>query len=63
MNPGPTAFTDDCMHTQASPVETLARETVAWLCPDCDEQLPANWQPSRLPPFVPDPRLTSRVRE
>ena len=32
-----------CAHGEAVPVETLDGETVAWLCPACDEQLPADW--------------------
>lgn len=32
-----------CAHAEAVPVETLDGETVAWLCPGCDEQLPAEW--------------------
>lgn len=32
-----------CDHADAIPVESLLREVVAWLCPDCDAQLPARW--------------------
>ena len=41
--------TPACLHGSAVPVELAAGgERVAWLCPDCDEQLPADWAP-RLP--------------
>lgn len=30
-----------CSHPGAVPVDTLAGERVAWLCPACDRQLPA----------------------
>ena len=37
--PGP------CAHTGAVPVDlALTGETVAWLCPRCDAQLPADWR-------------------
>lgn len=53
-----------CAHAEAVPVDTLDGETVAWLCPGCDEQLPVDWRSARsLPPFVPDPRLTTRIAE
>jgi hypothetical protein len=31
----------DCLHGGAVPVDTVKGERVAWLCPDCDAQLPA----------------------
>lgn len=31
-------------HSNVVPVETLAGERVATLCPDCDQQLPAEWR-------------------
>ena len=31
-----------CSHNSAVPVDTLDGERVAWLCPDCDRQLPAD---------------------
>jgi hypothetical protein len=35
---------DPCGHPDAVPVDTLwTRERVAWLCPECDAQLPADW--------------------
>lgn len=33
-----------CLHHGAVPVEDLDGERVAMLCPDCDEQLPAEWR-------------------
>jgi hypothetical protein len=34
-----------CAHGAAVPVDLLATgERVAWLCPDCDCQLPADWE-------------------
>lgn len=65
---------DTCRHRNAVPVEDLLGEVVAWLCPDCDDQLPvtvpipedvaAAWRmPSMLPPFTPDPRLTRRFKQ
>lgn len=52
-------------HTAAVPVDDLTGEIVAWLYPDCDKQLPANWKPRppALPPFEPDPYLTHRIKE
>lgn len=33
-----------CDHPEAVPVELLVTgDLVAWLCPDCDVQLPAEW--------------------
>ena len=32
-----------CAHPGAVPVESVTGETVAWLCPGCDVQLPAAW--------------------
>ncbi|HEV7215208.1 MAG TPA: hypothetical protein VGP33_08775 [Chloroflexota bacterium] len=32
-------------HTAAVPVDDVTGEHVAWLCPDCDKQLPAEWVP------------------
>jgi hypothetical protein len=33
-----------CAHSNAVPVQTLLGERVAALCPDCDTQLPAEWE-------------------
>lgn len=36
-----------CRHGNAEPVRLLdGGELVAWLCPDCDEQLPAEFTPA-----------------
>jgi hypothetical protein len=32
-----------CAHPKAVPVKSTLGETVAWLCPACDTQLPAEW--------------------
>jgi hypothetical protein len=32
-----------CQHPDAIPVNIATGETVAWLCPNCDEQLPKGW--------------------
>jgi hypothetical protein len=32
-------------HTTAVPVDDVAGQLVAWLCPTCDRQLPADWKP------------------
>ena len=37
------ALLGPCAHPAAVPVETLAGELVAWLCPACDLRLPAGW--------------------
>lgn len=38
------AVTGPCAHPDAVPVVLLLTgETAAWLCPDCDRQLPAGW--------------------
>jgi hypothetical protein len=34
-----------CPHVSAVPVDSLEGKRVAWLCPDCDGQLPAEWKP------------------
>lgn len=34
---------DPCIHPGALPVRDCYGETVAWLCPRCDQQLPASW--------------------
>lgn len=61
-----SALTCPRAHTAAIPVdELLTGAIVAWLCPDCDKQLPADWKagPPPLPPFEPDPRLTQHIKE
>lgn len=35
--------THSCWHPHAVPVDVLGQEIVAWLCPTCDEVLPADW--------------------
>jgi hypothetical protein len=37
-----------CDHYRAEPVDLLLdpHERVAWVCPDCWEQLPADWAPT-----------------
>lgn len=32
-----------CSHRPAVPVDTCLGERVAWLCPACDQRLPARW--------------------
>jgi hypothetical protein len=52
-----------CTHAGAVPVELSTGELAAWLCPDCDQQLPPEWPPhqqryeeiSRLPQVPEDP--------
>ncbi len=39
-----------CSHSEAVPVDTLDGERVAWLCPSCDAQLPADFPARRLTP-------------
>lgn len=65
---GASITPDACRHLNTVPVELLdTGEAVAKLCPDCDAQLPADWPEGywpvvpKLPPFVPDPRLTTRI--
>jgi hypothetical protein len=41
---GLSAVTCPTHHANAVPVENLAGERVATLCPDCDQQLPADWK-------------------
>lgn len=44
-----TALACPRAHTAAVPVdELLTGVTVAWLCPDCDKQLPADWRPAPI---------------
>lgn len=53
-----------CRHSTAEPVTTVDGEHVGWLCPECDAVLPpdrSDWPPPELPPFTPDPRLTTRI--
>ena len=56
-----------CRHPDVIEVRTiLTGDLVAWLCPECGRQLPLNrieWPVPALPPYVPDPRLTRRIRE
>lgn len=58
-----SALTCPSAHAAAVPVDDLTGELVAWLCPDCDKQLPADWRQPALPPFQPDPRLFLRTEE
>ncbi len=60
---GLSALTCPAGHRNAVPVEDLLGERVATLCPDCDQQLPAEWKTSALPPFEPDPTLTRRFKQ
>ncbi len=48
-----------CVHRGAVPVQGLHGETVAHLCADCDEQLPAEWKISVTDLFF-DPHLIDR---
>ena len=41
-----------CAHAWAVPVESLKGERVAWLCPACDQQMDAGWQPPEPLQFV-----------
>lgn len=34
-----------CLHPDPVSVATLDGEHVAWLCPDCDAQMPVEWVP------------------
>lgn len=34
-----------CSHPDAEPVDLSTGERVAWVCPDCDAELPAGWTP------------------
>jgi hypothetical protein len=41
----PTTRTPGCTHSAAVPVESAYDgQTLAWLCPACDQQLPENWK-------------------
>lgn len=42
-----------CWHSKACAVRSLEDEVVAWLCPDCDEQLPAEWATAQAGPALP----------
>ena len=33
-----------CAHPEAEPVDLVTGERVAWVCPECDAGLPADWQ-------------------
>lgn len=41
-----------CIHAGAVPVESPPGKRVAWLCPACDQQLDADWQPPEPVQFV-----------
>lgn len=41
-----------CIHAGAVPVESPPGQRVAWLCPACDQQLDADWQPPEPLQFV-----------
>lgn len=48
-----SAVTCPTGHADAVPVdEYLTKLIVAWLCPTCDQQLPADWKPA--PPSYSD---------
>ena len=38
------AVLGSCAHPDAEPVDLITGERVAWLCPECDAQLPAGWR-------------------
>jgi ribosomal 50S subunit-associated protein YjgA (DUF615 family) len=38
-----------CTHAGAVRVELITGELAAWLCPDCDQQLPPEWSPPQQP--------------
>lgn len=38
------AAPDPCAHPGAEPVDLITGERVAWVCPDCPAELPANWR-------------------
>jgi hypothetical protein len=40
----PTVATGGCVHPAPEPVRTVGGDLVAWLCPDCDQELPADWR-------------------
>jgi len=42
-----------CRHTTAVRVELSTGELAAWLCPDCDQQLPPEWSLPREEPQLP----------
>lgn len=53
-----------CRHSEAVKVFTVDEQHVGWLCPDCDAVLQPDrrdWPLPDLPPFTPDPRLTTRI--
>jgi hypothetical protein len=55
------AILGPCAHEGAVPVELLVtRELVAWLCPACDAQLPAGWNPAALRPIRIPPKVVRR---
>lgn len=43
---------EPCFHAGAVPVDSLSGERVAWLCPACDQQMDAGWQPPEPLQFV-----------
>jgi hypothetical protein len=54
-----------CAHPNAVPVEALVTgERVAALCPDCDTQLPAEWEPVKpsITDMFYDPSLVRETR-
>lgn len=40
-----SATVGPCSHPDAEPVDLSTGERVAWVCPDCDAELPAGWTP------------------
>ena len=46
-----------CAHVGAVRVELSTGELAAWLCPDCDQQLPAEWSRPRQPRAEEEPQL------
>lgn len=42
--PGTDYVRGQCRHLEPMPVESVLGEHVAWLCLECDQQLPAGWR-------------------
>ena len=40
----PVATAGGCAHPAPEAVQTVGGDLVAWLCPGCDRELPADWR-------------------
>ena len=54
-----SATSGSCAHPAAEPVDLITGERVAWVCPDCNAELPARWTLTATPSVSADPALSA----